>query len=220
MFLLRAQLVRVVLGSLGPGKFGWQDTRLTAACLGIFSIGIFASALIPFVCRAFFSFKDTKTPTLIAVAGVSLNIFLSFYLTGILKSSSSLGNFIIRIFDLQGINDVSVTGLSLAFSIAVIFQVILLLVFFYRKIGDFRIREILYSFEKILIAIIFGGIFTYLTLYFVGNLVNMQTFLGVFTQGVSAGLIGVLIYLLLSLVLKSPELRIVKMAILKQFSKD
>ncbi len=220
LFLLRAQLVRVVLGSLGPGRFGWQDTRLTAACLGIFSVGIFASALIPFICRAFFSFKDTKTPTLIAVAGVSLNIFLSFYLTGILKSSSFLGSFIVRIFDLQGINDVSVTGLPLAFSIAVVFQFILLLVFLYRKVGDFRIREILCSFEKVLVAVIFGGIFTYLTLYFVGDLVNMQTFFGVFTQGVLGGIVGTLIYLLLSLVLKSPELKIIKAAILKQFSKD
>lgn len=220
LFLLRAQLVRVVLGSLGPGRFGWQDTRLTAACLGIFSVGIFASALIPFICRAFFSFKDTKTPTLIAVAGVSLNIFLSFYLTGILKSSSFLGNFIVRIFDLQGINDVSVTGLPLAFSIAVVFQFILLLVFLYRKVGDFRIREILCSFEKVLVAVIFGGIFTYSTLYFVGNLVNMQTFLGVFAQGILAGVIGILVYLLFSLALKSPELKIIKSAILKQFSKD
>jgi len=220
LFLLRAQLVRVVLGSLGPGRFDWQDTRLTAACLGIFSVGIFASALIPFICRAFFSFKDTKTPTLIAVAGVSLNIFLSFYLTGILKSSSFLGNFIVRIFDLQGINDVSVTGLPLAFSIAVVFQFILLLVFLYRKVGDFRIREILCSFEKVLVAVIFGGIFTYSTLYFVGNLVNMQTFLGVFAQGILAGVIGILVYLLFSLALKSPELKIIKSAILKQFSKD
>jgi len=220
MFFLRAQLVRVVLGSLGPGKFGWQDTRLTAACLGIFSIGIFASALIPFVCRAFFSFKDTKTPTLIAVSGVSLNIFLSFYLTGILKSPGSLGNLIVKIFDLQNIGDVSVIGLPLAFSIAVIFQFILLLFFLYEKIGDFRIKEISQSFAKILVASILAGLFIYLILYFVANLVNMRTFRGVFTQGVSAGLVGILVYLLLSLILKSPELKIIKSAILKQFKKE
>jgi len=220
IILLRAQLVRIVLGSLGPGKFGWQDTRLTAACLGIFSIGIFASALIPFVCRAFFSFKDTKTPTLIAITGVSLNIFLSFYLTGILKSPGFLGNFIIKIFDLQRVSDISVTGLPLAFSIAVIFQFILLLIFLYKKIGDFRVGEIFRSFEKALIAVIFSGVSIYLTLYFIGNLVNMHTFSGIFIQGGLAGVAGVLIYLLLSLILKSPELRVIKSAVFKQFTKD
>ena len=220
IFLLRAQLVRVVLGSLGPGKFGWSATRLTAACLGIFSIGIFASALIPFICRAFFSFKDTKTPTLVAGVGVSLNIFLSFYLTWLLKFPSFLQVFVINTLKLQGIKDISVTGLPLAFSIAVIFQFILLLVFLYKKIGDFRIREIFYSFEKILVATAFMGIFTYWTLHFVANLVDMQAFLGVFFQGILAGVGGILVYLLFSLALRSSELKIIKLAILKQFTKD
>jgi len=221
LFLLRAQLVRVVLGSLGPGRFGWQDTRLTAACLGIFSVGVFASALIPFVCRAFFSFKDTKTPTLIAVAGVILNIFLSFYLTGFLKGTNFLQRFVAGFFDLQkGIGDISVTGLPLAFTIGVMFQFTLLLYFFHKRMGDFRVKEILHSFEKIVIATALSSVFVYFNLRFVSSLVNMQTFFGVFIQGISSGLMGVLIYLLASLFLKSPELRIIKSAILKQFTKE
>ena len=124
-----------------------------------------------------------------------------------------------RVFDLQNISDISVVGLPLAFSIAVVFQFVLLLIFLYRKIGDFRIKEISYSFGKILIATVFGAIVVFLTLRFVADLVNMRTFRGVFTQGVSAGIIGVLIYLFLSLVLKSPELRIIKSSIIKQFTK-
>lgn len=220
LFLLRAQLVRVILGSLGPGKFGWQDTRLTAACLGIFSVSVFASALIPFICRAFFSFKDTKTPTFIAIGGVVLNIFLSFYFTGILKAPGYLGSLVIRFFDLQDIGDVSVTGLPLAFSIAMIFQFFLLLVFLYRKVGDFRVGEIFRSFGRILVATIFGSIATFYALRYVADMVNMQTFRGVFLQGASAGIAGVLVYIFLSFVLKSPELRIIKSAVWKQFSRS
>lgn len=220
MLLLRAQMVRVVLGSLGPGRFGWEETRLTAACLGIFSVGIFASALIPFICRAFFSFKDTKTPTYVAVFGVALNILLSYYFVQAMQASGSLRYYVIRAFDLQGLKDISVAGLPLAFSVAVIAQFILLLFLFYKKIGDFRIKEILYSFGKILIASGFLTIFTYLTLRVVAGLVDMKTFIGVFVQGVSAGLVGILIYFLVTFFLKSSELRIIKWAILKQFSKD
>ena len=213
-------MVRVVLGSLGPGRFGWEETRLTAACLGIFSVGIFASALIPFICRAFFSFKDTKTPTYVAVFGVALNILLSYYFVQAMQASVFLRYYVIRAFDLQGLKDISVAGLPLAFSVAVISQFILLLLLFYKKIGDFRIKEILYSFGKILIASGFLTIFTYLTLRVVAGLVDMKTFIGVFVQGVSAGLVGILIYFLVTFFLKSSELRIIKWAILKQFSKD
>jgi len=108
----------------------------------------------------------------------------------------------------------------LAFSIAVIFQFVLLLILFYKKIGDFRIKEILHSFGKILLASAFLTIFTYLTLRIVAGLIDMRTFIGVFTQGFSAGLVGILVYFLATLFLKSSELRIVKAAIIKQFSKD
>ncbi|MBU2214278.1 murein biosynthesis integral membrane protein MurJ, partial [Patescibacteria group bacterium] len=39
IFVLRAQIVRVVLGS---GKFDWEDTILTFQCLGIFAFSLFA----------------------------------------------------------------------------------------------------------------------------------------------------------------------------------
>jgi len=219
MLLLRAQLVRVVLGSLGSGRFGWEDTRLTAACLGIFSIGIIASALIPLICRAFFSFKDTKTPTLITGSGVLLNIILSIYFTKVLTHSNFLRETIVNIFDLQNIHDISVVGLPLAFSLAVIFQLILFLIFLYIKIGDFKIWEILNSFGKILLGTILAGMATYLSLFLVSELVNTRTVLGILSQGVLAGAVGILIYLLSALLLKAPELRIIKSAILKQFKK-
>lgn len=219
IFLLRTQLVRIVLGSLGPGKFSWEDTILTSMCLGIFSFGIFASALIPFICRAFFSLKDTKTPTLIAVAGIILNIFLSFYLTAGLKSSGFLYDFVIRNFEFYNIENISIIGLPLAFSIAVIFQFILLFVFLYKKIGDFRIKEIFYSLERIIVSAIFMLVLAYLTLIFVGSLVDLKTFSGVFIQGVSAGLVGILTYLSFSFILKSSEIWIIKSAVVGQFTK-
>jgi putative peptidoglycan lipid II flippase len=38
--VLRAQIVRVIFGY---GKFGWRDTRLTAACLALFAVSLFIS---------------------------------------------------------------------------------------------------------------------------------------------------------------------------------
>jgi len=220
MFLLRAQLVRIILGSLGPGRFGWQDTRLTAACLGVFSIGIFASALIPFICRAFFSFKDTKTPTFIAVGGVTLNIFLSVVFTSILESHGIFCNFIAGILDISDIKNISVVGLPLAFSISVIFQFILLLYFLVKKIEGMKTKEILSSLQKIIFATAVSVVFVLLVIHIVAGFVNMHTFRGVFLQLLFGGGAGIVTYAVLSFVLKMPELGIIKLAVVKQFSKS
>ena len=220
IFLLRAELVRVVLGSLGPGKFDWYATKLTAASLGVFSISIIASSLISFVCRVFFSFKDTKTPTLITGLGVLLNIFLSFYLIKNLQGPTAFRDFLVNSLHLEGLDNISVVGLALAFSLAAIFQIILLLIFLYKKVGDFGVKDILKSIKKILIATFLSSLFAYLFRLFINNYLNLQTFKGVFFQGVSVGLAGILVYLFIGYLLKSEELKIMKSSVLKQFSKD
>jgi putative peptidoglycan lipid II flippase len=219
IFLLRTQLVRVVLGSLGPGKFDWQDTILTATSLGIFSIGIFASALIPLICRAFFSFKDTKTPTLIAVISVGLNILLSFYLVSVLENPGFVYNSIVRMFDLDGVKNISVLGLPLAFTKAVVFQFILLIIFFHKKVGGFGVKKIAFSLWKIMIAVLLMFASVYFSISLAGGILDTKTFLGVFAQGIISGLVGIAVYLITSIVFKIPEIKIIKSAVLKQFSK-
>jgi len=220
IFLLRAQLVRVVLGSLGPGRFNWQDTRLTAASLGIFSFSILASALIPLICRVFFSLKDTKTPTLVTGVGVLVNVFLSLFFTKALIHSGIIYKVLSSFFDLSNIENIAVVGLPLAFSLAAILQLFFLLLFLYFKVGNFRVFEIFNSFLKITIASLFLGLATYFGLYLLSDFVNMKTFSGVLLQGFLAGSLGILVYLLLSLVFRISELRIIRNAVVGQFKKD
>ncbi len=216
MFILRAQLVRLILGT---GQFGWLETRLTAASLGLFSFALFASSLIPLTARAFFSFQDTKTPVIIAIFSMVLNIILCFLFVWLLKFPNLFQNFMVNFFKLQGIKNISVIGLPLALSISGIFQVSLLLTFLYRKIGDFKQKEIYHSLKKILLSGILMIPFVYLTLKIVAIFVNMQTFFGVFCQTIFAGLVGVFIYTVSTRLLKSPELKTIKSSILRQFTK-
>jgi len=216
IFILRAQIVRLVLGTLGAKQFDWIATRLTAASLGIFSVGILASTFIPFVCRTFFSFQDTKTPTKIAIATVLLNIILSFSFVKILKFPNFFQSFLIDLLKLRGIEEISVISLPLAFTITTIFQFLFLLFFFSKKFGDFGKKEILTSFKKIIIASIFLIFSTYFSLYFFARFLNTHTVFGLLIQTISAGLIGTIFYFLVTFYLKSPELRIIKSSILKQ----
>ncbi|MBZ9571804.1 murein biosynthesis integral membrane protein MurJ [Patescibacteria group bacterium] len=217
MFILRAQIIRLVLGTLGPQEFDWPATKLTAACLGLFSIGIFALAFIHLISRAFFSMQDTKTPTLIAVGAVILNIILSFNFVRLLKFPNFIQDFLRAILKLEGMENISVTGLPLAFSLSVIFQFILLLFFFYKKIGDIKLIEIWRSLSKIIIASILMILFTYFTLYFSANFVNTKTVFGLSLQTVLAGAVGGFVYILITFLLKSPEFETFKYSILRQF---
>lgn len=219
IFLLRAQLIRLILGT---GEFSWVDTRLTAASLGIFSLGIFAFSLIPLLARAFFSFQDTKTPTAIGVLSMILSIVLCFFFIWLLRSPNRAEDFLISFLKLQGIENIQVIGLPLALSLAGIVQFSLLFVFLARKIQEIKLKlnEIYNSVFKIFLAGILMGFLTYLTLHFTAPFLNMQTFFGVFWQTTFAGLVGVLTYLFLTFLLKSPELKAIKSAILKEFTKE
>jgi len=214
MFLLRAQIVRLVLGT---GQFGWLETRLTAASLGIFCFGIFAGSLIPLLTRAFFAFQDTKTPVAIGIASMVINIIFCFLFTFLLKFPNIFRNFLVNLLKVQGIKNIEVTGLPLALSSAAIFQLFLLLVFLYKKIGNFKIKEILESLSKILIASVLMVFCVYVIQQILADFVNMQTFWGVFTQTAIASLVGIFVYFIITLILKSPEVKTIKSAILKQF---
>ena len=133
LFILRNQVVGIILRH---GQFTQVQADLTAACLGLFCLGIWAFALIPLVFRAFFSFQDTKIPTLSTLSAVTLNIILSFFLTWLLKFPNFFESFIRKGFSLTAL-DISVLGLPLAFSFAVIFQLILLIYFLKKKVRDF-----------------------------------------------------------------------------------
>lgn len=138
IFVFRNQVVEIILKIgqvvLKYGQFSPQAAKLTAACLGLFSLGIFAQSLIPLISRAFFAFQDTKTPTLVAIISVALNIILSLFLTWVLKFQNSFQIFLKKGLLPGGIEDISILGLPLALSIAAIFQFFLLIFFLRRKL--------------------------------------------------------------------------------------
>lgn len=221
IFVLRNQIVEIFLRH---GLFSAAAARLTAASLGLFCFGIFASSFIPLFFRAFFSLKDTKTPTLIAVVSMAINVVLSFFLTQTLSLSVrpgwqiTLQRFFKDVFSLQGITDISVLGLPLAVSITVILQFILMFVFFRKRIGNFNLREISSSFSKILISVILMIIVIYPVSSFVKPFFDNQSLGGLLGQIAIIGLIGSLVYLSSTLFLHSPEIKTVRTLFFKKFS--
>lgn len=201
-FLLRAQIVRVVLGT---GQFGWADTRLTAAALGIFSLSVFAQSLIPLLSRAFYSFHDTKTPVLISIFSVILNIVFSFIFVRLLTGENLFSSFVSQSLKLEGLKDFSVLGLAIAFSLASILNFFLLIRKFSRKVDFWKRKAILDSLVKMILSCILMAIVIYVLLYFFAAIVNTRTFVGIFIQACGAAGGGIIVYFLTALILKSIE---------------
>lgn len=190
LILLRAQVVRIVLGA---GRFDWQDTKLTFGILGFFAIALFAQALIPLLSRAFYAFEDTRTPVKIGVVSVILNILLSFIFTAKINIGIDLGP----------------KGLALAFSISVLFQMVFLFLYLHLRLKDIDLKNIFVSVVKFGIATIFAGIVAQWSKFAIAPFVRTDTGVGILIQTVVVIIFGILAYLLVTFLLRCEEYKLV-----------
>ncbi|MDD2680519.1 MAG: murein biosynthesis integral membrane protein MurJ [Patescibacteria group bacterium] len=178
---LRAQIVRVILGS---GAFNWRDTVLTMDTLGFFALSLFAQATIPLLVRMFYARRDSWTPFYLGLISVFINIGLAYFLR--------------QYF--------GVAGLALAFSIASIFNFLMLWLWLYVKVGSLDIDKIFNSSLKFIVAAMGAGLAVQILKFLIWPYINMQTFAGVFIQLIVAGGGGLSVYILLCYLFKSEEL--------------
>lgn len=203
-FLLRAQVVRLVYGA--GSKFTWDDTRLTAAVLGIFAFGVLFQALIPFFARTFFAMQDTKIPTAISVASVVLNIFLALFLVDVLAFPNTLFHFLVVSLKLQGIADIRILALPLALTLAGIFQGILLFAFLQKYVKEILKKDLYLSIVKTGFASLASGLVTYGILQAYGGVFPLATYEEVLGQFILASFGGCIAYIIVAFLVKSSEM--------------
>lgn len=180
MLLLRAQIVRVVLGA---GVFGWNETITTANMLAYFALSLFAQSLVPVYVRVFFANKNTVIPTLIAVFSALVNIACALLWTP----------------------RFGVTGIAMAFSLAAFVQCALLWLtmrVYVRSLDEVRLlRMIVTSIGAVLVA----GLMIQGVKELYGTWIPLRTFMAVVGQIVVAGGAGLAAYLIVAWAFKSEE---------------
>ena len=207
LVVLRIPIVRLVFGT---DIFGWEATVQTGMVGSAFACGVFFQAAASLLARGFYALHDTKTPVIISVTAIALNI---------------LGDFIlIRKFGFPA------WGLAAAFSFGAFFQTTLLFFFLNRKIGDGTNFKTIFPILKAVVASLGSGMVMYFLLKFFDRSVWIKrlSFLGKLegTRGIAfekfvldtrytanlliltvfVSLVGALVYLGLSLIFKSKEL--------------
>jgi putative peptidoglycan lipid II flippase len=113
LIVLRIPIVRLVYGT---EIFDWESTVQTGWVVSAFAVGVVFQSTNSLLARAFYALHNTKTPVVISIISMGINIIFGFFLV------RTLG--------------LPVWGLALAFSIGAFLQSTLLFVLLNRKISE------------------------------------------------------------------------------------
>ncbi|HAS85016.1 MAG TPA: hypothetical protein DCS23_03040 [Candidatus Yonathbacteria bacterium] len=216
MIVLRAQIVRTILGS---GSFDWTATRLTAACLAIFTVSAVAQSTGHLFARGFYATGNNSIPFITnvlsaIVIGVSGYVFLIGY-----AGSPFIQDFIGSLLRVEGLTGASVLMLPLAYTVGMLLNTVLLIYFFRRQFGRF-LSPVKDTLMHGAFSAIIAGVVAYEFLEILGLYLDLNTFIGIFTQGLVAGVAGLLTWWLILELMGNEEVRDVRTALHRKFWKS
>jgi mannose-1-phosphate guanylyltransferase/mannose-6-phosphate isomerase/murein biosynthesis integral membrane protein MurJ len=137
LFILKTPVVNILFER---GAFNTENTYITSAALGYFSLGITGMGMRETLNRAFYSAKDTRTPMINGITAICINIALNFLFAKFL----------------------GVGGLALSASVTATISCTMLLIRFNRKIGSLGLNRLAVLVIKTAIASAGMGIIVYL----------------------------------------------------------
>lgn len=200
--VLRAQIVRLIIGTR---QLSWDNTRLAAAALALFALTLFLQGLAPLFSRAFYAMKNTWIPVLVSGAAVAVNVSLAWAFPAFLAADGPIVDALIRFLRLEGIVDLRMLALPLAFSAAASVQVVVLAVVFRFRFGSFGGRRLALSAVKVLVASSLAAVAAYGGLQAAETFAQTRTYLGLFAQFLIAAGLGGAVYMLAALAFKTEE---------------
>ncbi len=200
--VLRAQIVRTVLGT---GAFDWADTRLTAAVLALFILSLILQGISLLLVRGYYAAGKTMRPFMINVFGAVIMVVSANFLTTTMQGSELMRSFfeiILRVEDLPG---TSILMLPLAFVLASTINTMLLIFFFSRDFGSITGLFSKTAFDAFASSVVLG-VATHFALGILAPVLPTNTTLGIFAQGLLAGVAGLCAWVLTLYILRSKEL--------------
>ena len=214
--VLRAQIVRVILGS---GSFNWDDTRLTSACLSLFAISLVAQSLELLFIRAYYAAGNTRKPLVINLISSVLTIGLPFLIIMLWKAFPTIGYFVEILFKVEDIPGAMVLALPLGFSLGTIFNMFVLLFAFHKDFPGSLAKTPRTFMHSLGTAVITGSI-AYLMLGALKRFIDTTTTFGIFSQAFLAGMVGIVAGVGVLSLLKNSELKEIMAIIPRKILKE
>ena len=203
LVVLRAQIVRVALGSHG---FSWSDTRLTAASVALFILSLASQGLVLLLVRGYYATGNTRKPLIINVFSSAMVVVFATLFIHLFKVHPGL---LLGIESLLRVSDVSGTimlALPLAYALGSLLNFFLLWVYFKRDFLTDTSSKIFRTFIESVTSAFVIGVVSYFALDLFDNVFNINTLYGIFMQGLLAGLVGISFGIFTLAMLKNKEL--------------
>ncbi|MGI5891408.1 MAG: murein biosynthesis integral membrane protein MurJ [Bacillota bacterium] len=178
LIVLRVPIVQLLFER---GAFDAADTSITAYALLFFSIGLLPVAANMILTRAYYAVNDVKTPVIMGLVSIGVNVAASFVLTPYLQHG----------------------GLALANSIAAFVNTVLLYYVLRKKLSYLSTHKLMKSMAKVLLAAIIMGGIVWLVMHFSAGLGERDLILAA-RVGLSM-IIGAVCYWILAKIFKVEE---------------
>jgi putative peptidoglycan lipid II flippase len=196
------------------GAFDANATVNSAQALIFFSFGLWSISGTKLVGPVFYAMEDTKTPVLVGFVAFLINFVASLALMGDINVDANSAGFVTRTIAMTigriGLIPLGHGGLALATSISSICNFFILLFILHRRLEGIPLQEVAQSFLRNFISASLMA----LPLFWIARQVDWTgAGINVYSKALILGslvTLGVLLYLLLSYLLKSPEWQIVE----------
>ena len=150
----------IVLGQplislLERGAFDSTASALVYSTLSMFTLGLIVHSALEVIARSFYADKDTLTPLYAALGGAAINLVFAIVLSDVATvDASAFFNSIVTSFPMLGYTRYigSVSGLALANSLGVMFEVLVLLIILRRRWRGIQERALSLTLVKTLTA--------------------------------------------------------------------
>lgn len=184
LIVLRIPAVRLVFGA---SQFDWASTVLTGTTLAWLAVGLTAQSMNLLLIRGFYALKDTRTPVIVSVLAVLVNVILSFVFVKVLY--------------------LDVWSLGLAYAISANASLLLLVYFLSNSIGGFNQKDLFIPAGKMLLAATIAALVIYIPLKSLDTLIFDTTkTINLIVLSSITSFIGLSTYVFLVWLLKVKEL--------------
>ena len=202
LIVLRAQIVRVVLGS---NTFSWFDTRLTAASIALFVISLASQGLVLLFIRGYYAAGNTKKPLFINVLSAIMVVVFAQILIYVFRNYPHILSqleIILRVKDVPG---TIMLALPLAYAMGSLLNFFLIWIMFKRDFLYNNKINLSKTFIESLVSAVVMGFITYIFLGLFNHVFNINRGWGIFFQGFLSGIIGIASGVLVLMILKNKE---------------
>ena len=214
--VLRAQIVRVVLGS---GAFDWDATMLTGAILALLVASLVAQGLVVLLVRACYAAGKTLVPLVINVGSAVVTVLCAYLLVHFAGTGKIDLTSFAELMRVGGVHGGEALLVAAAYSIGSFFNALLLFVYFEITLHGVM-RTIARTFADAVVASLVAGVVAYGGLNTLDDYVGTTTVLGIFLQGLGAGVLGWIAWFLSLVTLGSHDLEVAWEALHRKYTRS